>query len=404
MEIRPILSTLRRHKTAAFLIVLEIALACAIICNAIYLISHRINQMNIDSGIAETELVRIRMAGLQVGVSGKQVVQADLAALRNVPGVTHVATASQIPFGGSSSNTSVKVDPDQKDSTLNAAVYTGNEDMVTTLGLRLIAGRALVPEEYQDMEDLMQAEGERSIPSALINRTMAERLFPGEDAVGRVFYSLVDAPVTVVGVVDELIRPSTFGGGQYSMILPLRVNEGGVNYLLRTEPARRQEVMAAAVNALKQVNPNRVLINDDLVSDLRADHFQQDRVMAWLLVTVSIALLIVTALGIVGLASFWVQQRTRQIGVRRALGATRGQIVRYFQMENLMLVTAGIVLGMLLAYAVNQLLMQYYELPRLPLLYLPVGAVLLWLLGQVAVLGPAWRAAAVPPAVATRSV
>jgi putative ABC transport system permease protein len=116
-----------------------------------------------------------------------------------------------------------------------------------------------------------------------------------------------------------------------------------------------------------------------------------------------IALLVVTALGIVGLASFWVQQRTKQIGIRRALGATRGQILRYFQTENFLLATIGIALGMLLAYAINQLLMSKYELPRLPLMYLPVGAIALWLLGQFAVFWPARRAAAVPPAVATRS-
>ena len=123
-----------------------------------------------------------------------------------------------------------------------------------------------------------------------------------------------------------------------------------------------------------------------------------------MLVLVIAALLLVTALGIVGLASFWVQQRTKQIGIRRALGATRGQILRYFQTENFLLATVGIVLGMLLAYAINQLLMGKYELPRLPLHYLPIGAVALWLLGQLAVFGPARRAAAVPPAVATRSV
>jgi putative ABC transport system permease protein len=126
--------------------------------------------------------------------------------------------------------------------------------------------------------------------------------------------------------------------------------------------------------------------------------------MMWLLVAVCIALLVVTALGIVGLASFWVQQRTKQIGVRRALGATRGQILRYFQTENFLLATVGIVIGMMLAYGINQLLMGKYELPRLPALYLPIGAVVLWLLGQISVLGPARRAAAVPPAVATRSV
>ncbi|MBA3485877.1 MAG: FtsX-like permease family protein, partial [Lysobacter sp.] len=95
---------------------------------------------------------------------------------------------------------------------------------------------------------------------------------------------------------------------------------------------------------------------------------------------------------------------TKQIGIRRALGATRGQILRYFQTENVLLATLGIVLGMLLAYGINMLLMQHYELPRLPAMYLPVGAIALWLLGQIAVYGPARRAAQVPPAVATRSV
>jgi putative ABC transport system permease protein len=112
---------------------------------------------------------------------------------------------------------------------------------------------------------------------------------------------------------------------------------------------------------------------------------------------------VVTALGIVGLASFWVQQRTRQIGVRRALGATRGQILRHFQVENFILAGIGIVFGMVLAFGINQLLMRQYELPRLPWQYLPAGAAILWILGQVAVLGPARRAASVPPAIATRS-
>jgi putative ABC transport system permease protein len=137
---------------------------------------------------------------------------------------------------------------------------------------------------------------------------------------------------------------------------------------------------------------------------MRAEFFEQDRAMAWLLFGVCLALLIVTALGIVGLASFWVQQRTRQIGIRRALGATRGQILNYFQLENFILATVGIVLGMVLAYGINLLLMDKYQVARLPASFLPIGAVLLWGLGQLAVLGPALRAAAVPPAVATRSV
>jgi putative ABC transport system permease protein len=108
-------------------------------------------------------------------------------------------------------------------------------------------------------------------------------------------------------------------------------------------------------------------------------------------------------MGIVGLASFWVQQRTRMIGTRRALGATEGQIRRYFQIENLLLTSTGVVIGTAGAIALSQLLMQSYEVPRLPWLYLPAGAVSLWLLGQLAVWVPARRAARLSPVAALRS-
>jgi len=126
--------------------------------------------------------------------------------------------------------------------------------------------------------------------------------------------------------------------------------------------------------------------------------------MIGLLIASALGLLFVTALGIAGLANFWVQQRTRSIGIRRAIGATRSDILRYFQTENFLIVTGGIVLGGVLAVALNLLLMTHYELPRLPLWYLPIGALALWSLGQLAVLSPALRAARVPPVVATRSV
>ncbi len=77
-------------------------------------------------------------------------------------------------------------------------------------------------------------------------------------------------------------------------------------------------------------------------------------------------------------------------------------VLRYFQTENFLLASMGVALGMALAYGINLIMMRAYELPRLPLYYLPIGAVVLWLLGQAAVLAPALRAASVPPVEATR--
>jgi putative ABC transport system permease protein len=410
MELRPILSTLLRHKTAASLIVLEIALSCAIVCNALFLIGNRIERINLVSGVAENEVVRVQLTGIGEDENAAALTQSDLATLRGLPGVKAATVTNQVPFVNSSWNSSVTMVKDQKQPTLSATVYMGEDQFVDTLGLKLVAGRKFTSDEFVDWATLDAPGSKVSIPSVMITRSMADKLFPGQNAIGKSFYSWGDDPIRIVGVVDHLVRPSDQGGPaahEFSMILPIKVPYSvGGNYLLRTEPGRRAETLKAAVAALERNGPNRIILTDNTKSmqDLRSDYYRQDRAMVWLLVAVIVALLVVTALGIVGLASFWVQQRTKQIGVRRALGATRGQILRYFQTENFLLASVGIVLGMLLAFGINQVLMGKYELPRLPLIYLPIGAVALWLLGQIAVFWPARRASAVPPAVATRSV
>ncbi|MEY2854020.1 MAG: hypothetical protein RL030_1152 [Pseudomonadota bacterium] len=410
MEIRPILSTLGRHKTAAILIVLEIALACAIVSNALFLIGNRVEQMNERSGLAEDEIVRVQITGIGTDDNADALTRTDLASLRAIPGVKAATVLNQVPFVNSSWNSGVKLRQEQDRSMMNATIYMAEEQFVETLGLQVIAGRDFEPGEYQDFSELQKPDYTAGVPVAIVTRKLAETMYPGENALGKTFYSWDDEkPTRIVGIVDHLVRPSTQGGPaqrEYTMVFPMRVpyNLGG-NYLLRTEPGRREEVLKAATAALRANGPNRIILEENtrMMEALRRDFHQEHRSMAWLLGAVIVALLIVTALGIVGLASFWVQQRTRQIGVRRALGATRGQILRYFQLENFLLATAGIVLGMLLAFGINQLLMEKYELPRLPWYYLPIGAVVLWTLGQLAVLWPARRAAAVPPAVATRS-
>ncbi len=411
MELRPILTTLRRHKTASALIVLEIALSCAIICNALFLIGGRIERMNAISGLAENELIRVQLTGIGKDDNAAALTATDLAQLRGLPGVKAAAVTNQVPFVNSSWNSSVNLTKDQRQQNLSSTVYMGDDQFLGTLGLNLVFGRNFAPDEIIDWAVLDAPGSKVGIPAVIITRSMADKLWPGQNPLGKSFYSWGDDPIRVVGVVEHLVRPSDQGGSvghEYSMILPIRTpyTVGG-NYLVRvSDPARRAETLKAAVAALKRNGPNRIVLEDNTktVEELRSDYYRQDRSMVWLLVAVCIALLVVTALGIVGLASFWVQQRTKQIGVRRALGATRGQILRYFQTENFLLATLGIVLGMMLAYGINQLLMGKYELPRLPAIYLPVGAVALWLLGQLSVLGPARRAAAVPPAVATRTV
>lgn len=405
MEIRPILSTLARHKMAAALIVLEIALSCAIICNALFIVTQRLETLNLASGMDDDRLVEIALSGIGQQTDADARTAEDLASLRAIAGVERVAITNQLPFQNGSWNTSLSLSAEQEVPTLSATQYMFSEGALASMGLKLVAGRDFNADEYKSNDELSKIEDVSNLSSAIIlSKAAADKMFPEGDAIGKTVY-MANIPLTIVGVVDTLLRPNMMGGNRtFSVIFPIRMNfSNGGRYLIRvSDPARRAEVLEQALAALDKNDPNRLVWRKQTYEEGRASYFANDRDMIGLLLIVSALLLLVTALGIVGLASFWVQQRTKQIGVRRALGATRGQILRYFQTENFLLATLGIVLGMLAAYAINLALMNMYELPRMPLHYLPLGALLLWVLGQIAVFGPARRAAAVPPAVATR--
>jgi putative ABC transport system permease protein len=395
-----IISTLRRHRTATLLIVLEIALTCAIVCNAIFLIRERLARMDQPSGVAESELVRARLTGIGAQDNAAVITQQDLAALRTIPGVKAATSINMVPFGGSSWNTGVSIKRDDPSTEDNVGLYMGR-DLIPTLGLTLIAGRDFTPEEYIDIDD------DKAVPKqVIVTKDLAEHFYPNQSPLGKPLYASGKEPQTIVGVIDRIARPnSAYGDASHAVLLPVTVSyTSGGNYLMRVDPTRKDAVLAAIDQTLSKVDPNRLVLTHETFEQTRRDHFKQDRSMAYLLAGVAIALLVITALGVVGLASFWVQQRTRQIGVRRALGATKRDILRYFQLENFILATAGIVIGMGLAFGINQWLMHAYEVKRLPSSFLPIGAVLLWLLGQIAVLGPALRASTIPPAIATRTV
>jgi len=410
MQIRPILSTLRHHKLTVLLLAFQVAFTCAIVCNVVFMIASRVQRISVPTGIAEDELSAIRSKGIEKGANPVAQHAADLAALRGIRGVQSVVAVSySLPLNQNEDSSGICPSKQALDRAMqlntidgsgcmDPAMYDGTPGLIGTLGLHLVAGRDFRPEEYV-------SKGKPAV--AIVTRALAQHLYPGKQALGQSMYD-GDNYFRIVGIVDTLLRPNLRKPGvDYdSMIWPQLPDSAGVTYVLRSAPGDRQRVLKAAEAALIKVNPSRLIDakQTQTYTEIRAAYFERDTTMIGLLIASALGLLFVTALGIAGLANFWVQQRTRSIGIRRAIGATRGDILRYFQAENFLIVTAGIVLGVALAVLLNLLLMTRYELPRLPSWYLPIGALALWALGQLSVLSPALRAARVPPVVATRSV
>jgi len=406
MDIKPILAALRKHKIPAALIVLEIALACAVLCNAVFMIGQRIAEVHLSNAIDQAGLVDINVQGTDPKLTHADIPR-DIAALRQIPGVTGVVAVNMVPLGNSSWNSNISLGPGRafQKNTPNVATYYLTSGGPEALGMRLIEGRLFNADEYAE-----SSLGDSYIPSGhsvIVTASLAQRLWPGRNALGQRIWVGESNSYTVVGVVANVLRPNQNGGGlsqfYWSAFFPVSPSAALGDYMVRTAPQDRERVMQAAVAKLAALSPNAV-VKGQTFSDIRDKYFADTRSMVWMLVLVCVVMLAVTMFGIVGLTSFWVGQRRRQIGIRRAVGATRQHILNYFQTENFLLSTAGVAIGMLLAFGINLYLMQHYAMSRMPWYYLPGGAIALWLIGQLAVLGPALRAAAVPPVVATRSV
>lgn len=409
MEIRPILSALMRSKVALVLIGLQIALTLAIVCNALFIISQRTQLMSRESGINEADTFTLGSLGFGANFDIKTSIAEDLAMLRSLPGVAAATPTNTVPLSNGGWSTGISLKPEQRTSTASSAIYFVDEHGLDTFGSRMAEGRFFTADEITFRE-----RGDNTWPAiVVVTRALATKLFPDQPALGKQIYlDNEGAPQTIIGIVERTQVPWIgFAGDEgaesefQSTFVPQRIAFGNFGrYMVRAEPGRRDEVMKAAEAKMTEINHSRIVREPRALENIRADAYREHRAMTIILIGVIVSLLAVTALGIVGMASFWVTQRTKQIGTRRALGATRGSILRYFLTENLLITSLGLAMGSVLTYGLNYWLMANYEAQRLPLVYLAGGVVALLLLGQAAVFGPATRASRVPPAVATRSV
>lgn len=411
MEIRPILSVLMRSKTAPLLVAIQVALSLAILVNALYIVNLRQASSARPSGLGdEASMITITARPVTRQSHDAAVAQQkrDVEVLRALPGVAAATWISQMPMSRSGSNSGFSLDRKQARQSILLSTYFAPPGAVDVLGLKLVEGRDIADDDMVDFDSEKDSPSRKWPRSIILTRAAAESLFPGTSAIGKtIYYGSGDdaSEMRVIGIVERLqtVLAETGPNAENSAIIPLVTDNAFPKFAIRAEPGQRDRLMKEAEIAMRDPANPRVIFARSSTDD-RSNRYRNERALAWMLIGVSALLLLVTASGIVGMTMLRVAQRRKQIGVRRALGARRSDIIRYFVTENLLVSTAGIVAGIALAIALNQLLVRVLELPRLPAAYLGIGALSLWALGIAAVLGPAWRAASIAPAEATRSV
>jgi putative ABC transport system permease protein len=406
MEIIPIVSTLRRNKVGAMLIALQIALTLAIVCNTLSVIQQHVSQIRRPSGIDEPNIFTMQNQWVGEPEDLQSRIESDLAALRSLPGVVGAEATNGYPLKGAGAGGSVSRQPDQHYAgAWTIAEYDVDEQGQAAYGVRLVGGRWFRADEI----GVQHATDANSPTVVIITAPLARFLFPNGNAVGQVVYLASPSPTRVIGVVARTETPwaglkHMEGSVERSAFLPYRYVNNGLWYVVRTRPGLQAAVMKAAQKKLYDLSGSRILDSVTAFSAIRQHIYARGRSSSLILGALSVLLLTVTAFGVVGLTSYWVAQRRRQIGMRRALGARRLDIVRYFHTENLLVAGSGAVLGIGLSMAVNLWLAHLLAVTRIGLGYIGLGAVLVLALSQLAVIWPALRAASIPPAIATRGL
>jgi len=288
-------------------------------------------------------------------------------------------------------------------------IYFGTDKFLQTMGLKLIAGRNFDASVVAPPATEWGAAMSALPPEVIVTRAMARKLFPKGDALGKTVYvGLINKSTTIVGIVDVMQAfPALAPDDQYVtqiVIVPIVGPGPNAAYVVRAAPGRRDALMAKVDKEFADLQPGRFIARMEAY-DVTAEHTRNRYSgSAIILAVVACFVLIVTVVGIVGLGAFNVATRTRQLGTRRAIGARKYHILRYFFVENWLITTGGVVLGCVLALAAGVELSRTFQMPRLPLYYLVGSVLLLWVIGLLAVVVPAFRAASISPAVATRSV
>jgi putative ABC transport system permease protein len=397
-----------RHarRLRSVLVVAELALSLILLAGAALLLVSFNRVVDVSPGFRATQLTiaRIRLPGARYGGHSRTVAFFDalFERLRSMPGIQRVAATTSLPFDGPDSRLDLVIEHRTQQSQVpeRADPRIVSTDYFETLGVPLVRGRTFTSHD-----------NDSSVNVALINEASARRYWPGEDPIGRrISLGADDDWREIVGVVADTRHEGLDADAEPAVFLPQHQqfsNLGAgfvrtMSIVIRSsnDVAATARILRAAVAAVDAELPvGAIRTMDDLIGDSVAPR----RLNSLLVSAFAIVALALTASGLYGVMAYVVAQRTREIGVRMALGATRGQVLSMMFAQAARMTVVGIGIGIAGALAVARWMtsLLFGVSAADPLVYVAVS-VLLAGVALVAVAVPVSRATRIDPLVALR--
>ncbi len=384
-----------RSRLRSTLVVVQIALSLMLLISAGLCLRTLQNAQAINPGFVTENLLTARLdLGRQnyTETQGQMFYQSLRERLPRLPGVQSASLAQTVPLEGSSYGNTVSV---EQRGQFNLRYNIVTPEYLETLGIPLLLGRQFSAYDT--------AQSQRV---AIINETFARAAWPNENPVGKIFKwkdRTGDLPIEVIGVARDTKSQDLFQAPRRVAYLPLAQQyDGGLTLLLRTSLPPEQ-LLSAIQQEIRALDPRLPVYNIKTIEQYRRAAFAQKRLQAVLLSGFGLLALVLASLGLYGVLSFGVAQRTREIGIRIALGARANDVVSLVVRQGIKLTAVGILLGLAGALAVTRVLasLLYGVSPTDPLTFVGVIFVLA-LVALCACWVPAWRAAKVDPMIALR--
>ncbi len=382
------------------LMVSEVALAIVLLVGAGLLIRSFINLLNVDPGYRAENLLTARLAlppRYRDNSQRAHFYEQILQRLAAVPGVTSVGATTHLPLTSYNMGSTLRVEGRSLQAGENppaAPIARVSPDYFRTMGISLRAGRLINDGDTQ---------GAPSV--ALLSETLASRLFPNEDPLGkRLSIGGSGAELTtVIGVASDIRYTGLDGGIEQAVYLSYRqLPRSGMAVVLRgaVEPA---SLAPALRNAVREIDPALPVYDVMTMNERLSNSVAARRFNLLLLGGFAALALLLAGVGVYGVSSYLATQRTREIGIRMALGAQRADVTRLFIKQGMTLVMLGLALGALGAFALTRLMtsLLFNVGANDPLTFACV-ALLLSLIALAACYLPARRAARVDPLASLR--